>query len=1257
MQVDGQAAEHVSVEELRGLLGGGLYSICELLLARQAPDGSERVFTVRALRHRFHMFDVMDGVNSPRQDEPPELIARQAPKVQAQRAAPQRSAAPPPTAARQMIEGDALDAECTRIMEGHADMLYSCSWSKADGGGRWLVSASADQTLRVWDAVNGGSYQILEGHLGAVWSCSFSPRDGGRRWVLSGSRDKTSRVFDVETGLCVMVLQGHSGSVYACEWSEGDSDGRFALTGSADKTLRVWYAETGECSMLLEGHTASVCCCAWSIADGGARWIVSGSDDETLRVWDLAEGQNCLLLEGHAGPVLCCKWSRASGGNKWILSGSWDKDLKLWDAQSGSVVKTFHGHSAPVYGCGWSPADGGARWILSGSYDESLRLWDARSGHCLHSLLGHTRWVRCCAWSDADGGKRWLASGSRDKTLRVWELAWSDATLVSGAPLENGSPSSADLFPASRPQLVAATRAAPPPSQSQPAPQSLNRENLSPHADLFQASDLYASRPQRAAAATRAAPPQSLSPPARQSLNHDEEEIKRLKAEVELLRAESFEARAEAEGAKRKLAEESKEIELIKQEVTMAISKARAEADVEKANLVGKSEAVDKMKQKYEILQVEAEEMRRRVKEEADRTRLEAEADAQELLKKTLKEIQVLKEQAAVTNSMDRLETEKQLERSKQQVVELEQEVMQQRQELDIVNNTMARCARQTEHAVNRIQQAFEEIQNVVVQHKMQPLNVGLEPANSDAQLDQVGRLEDGIGKYLSSIQVCIATGLCVCTARIQLFVFDLVAPLLYQLLSKCLHKEKHADCPSWWRLLKCVISVQHMVSELQRNVNEIDELDDADQLSDSDSTETSREQDYEPTDSTLLFAKRTPAAVRSARPSSRPGQQTQTKYRTATPPQAGYVGLKVTDAPPHAVVQVNDLVDVNFVRHDQPGYSNPAIAPGDRILKIDDMFAEHVSVDTLHSMLLGDESTPVKISLARPSGTEYVVTAMRHALHAFDQVESGNGSSLREDTSATVQLASTSRRVTRAAPPPTAATAQERVAQSVGEASDASNKTTAPAAKPVSDSSPQTSTGGGVQMPEGQQDKPLDIIVWLAAFTFACCALGALLILTSSVEIHGDQPVFPASHASSVGSLHPLQASLVAAETTLAAAAAAAAVDAAAATGAAVEMEAQEAAKKEAVDPLKAASLPAGLNSLQTPVQNDELQGQLDAEDHVTADSHPAQILRRMDDNMHGELVGDNREPQEEDGTSEHLQQDGPFIDDLGGGATDDTD
>jgi hypothetical protein len=119
-----------------------------------------------------------------------------------------------------------------------------------------------------------------------------------------------------------------------------------------------------------------------------------------------------------------------------------------------------------------------------------------------------------------------------------------------------------------------------------------------------------------------------------------------------------------------------------------------------------------------------------------------------------------------------------------------------------------------------------------------------------------------------------------------------------------------------------------------------------------------------------------------------------------ANPRQAGYVGLKVTDAPPHAVVEVNDLVDANFVRHDQPGYSNPAIAPGDRILKIDGMIAEHVAVETVHGMLLGEAATPVRLSLARPSGTEYVGTAMRHARHVFDALESRSGAP-REETQA----------------------------------------------------------------------------------------------------------------------------------------------------------------------------------------------------------------------------------------------------------------
>jgi WD40 repeat protein len=315
--------------------------------------------------------------------------------------------------------------------------VYCCDWSGAEGGRRFVLSGSGDETLRVWDADSGirSCVRVFKEHSGPVWCCSWSPADGGRRWALSGSRDKTLRVFDVDNGTCIAVLNGHAGSVHACGWSVGESAGRRIVSGSSDKTLRVWDSQTGACEQVMQGHTAAVMCAVWSEADGGCRWVLSGSDDKTLRLWDSHTGACERILEGHSDPVLCCALSTAEGGRRWAISGSWDKNLHLWDCCAllvkkretnvqSSLTRKLSGHTAPVYCCAWSIADGGARWAVTGAYDETLRVWAVGSGSCMRTLHGHTRWVRSCAWSRSDGGKRWLMSGSRDKTVRVWELHW-----------------------------------------------------------------------------------------------------------------------------------------------------------------------------------------------------------------------------------------------------------------------------------------------------------------------------------------------------------------------------------------------------------------------------------------------------------------------------------------------------------------------------------------------------------------------------------------------------------------------------------------------------------------------------------------------------------------------------------------------------------------------------------------------------------------------------------------------------------------
>jgi WD40 repeat protein len=115
-------------------------------------------------------------------------------------------------------------------------------------------------------------------HHGDVYTAAFSP-DGTR--VVTASADQTARVWDASTGKPLSPPLLHEDQVVSAAFSP---DGTRVVTASEDKTARVWEAATGKSLSPPLDHQGGVRCAVFS--PDGTR-VVTGSDDNAAHVWEV----------------------------------------------------------------------------------------------------------------------------------------------------------------------------------------------------------------------------------------------------------------------------------------------------------------------------------------------------------------------------------------------------------------------------------------------------------------------------------------------------------------------------------------------------------------------------------------------------------------------------------------------------------------------------------------------------------------------------------------------------------------------------------------------------------------------------------------------------------------------------------------------------------------------------------------------------------------------------------------------------------
>ena len=249
-------------------------------------------------------------------------------------------------------------------LSGHDDRVNSVAYSP---NGDYIVTASDDETIRLYDAA-AGTYYTSYSRNSAVNAVAFSPDSN---FVALAQADGNVIIVNIETDADgdpvfahYRTLASHTAAVNSVAFSP---DGTQLLSGSNDRRALLW--NIADRTILRDmDHALGVKAVAFSSDEP---WMIAtGSEDGVIKVWNITSGGELLTLTGHADSVNGLDFSEDGLS---LASVSSDDTIKLWNPYLGILVATYSGHDDDVTAVAYAP-DGSS--IVSGSADYTARVWN-----------------------------------------------------------------------------------------------------------------------------------------------------------------------------------------------------------------------------------------------------------------------------------------------------------------------------------------------------------------------------------------------------------------------------------------------------------------------------------------------------------------------------------------------------------------------------------------------------------------------------------------------------------------------------------------------------------------------------------------------------------------------------------------------------------------------------------------------------------------------------------------------------------------
>jgi len=232
---------------------------------------------------------------------------------------------------------DSLDADI-RTIATHSKMIGALAFPR-QGPGNIIVSGGFDQTIAVWDLLDGRPLIRLVGHTGAVFTVAVT---NDTTQIVSGGQDNTVRVWDTHSGTLLATNNDHTDFVQAVALSPDD---RLLASGSWDHTIRVRNLEGGSLVRLLEPgdrvNDVEFSPNGSLFAAGLGLLVHQGS----VRVWDAVDWTELFVFENLDREVTAIAFS-PDGAQ---LAAAYGRGLvRIWNLGDGLEIRTINSGAGDI---------------------------------------------------------------------------------------------------------------------------------------------------------------------------------------------------------------------------------------------------------------------------------------------------------------------------------------------------------------------------------------------------------------------------------------------------------------------------------------------------------------------------------------------------------------------------------------------------------------------------------------------------------------------------------------------------------------------------------------------------------------------------------------------------------------------------------------------------------------------------------------------------------------------------------------------